>query len=341
MPVDPHPFLSRLAADWPPSRWAEVTVLIAVSGGADSVALLRGLVALKTTGAGRLVVGHYNHRWRQAASEADEQFVRELADRLGLTVLVERAEAPVRPPDAAQAHYPSESSARQARYAFLARAAHRVGARYVALGHTADDQIETVLHHLFRGTGLAGLAGMPRTRPLDEATTVIRPMLNIWRTELLDYLRLCGQPFREDATNRELSFRRNWLRHQLLPQVEQQFGPQVRPAILRLAQIARQTEQYLRQQAEAWLAQAAQAVPGGVYLRGAADLPPVLVQTAFSLLWKQQGWPRQELTYDKWNLLLAMLVRPGGEQPPACDLPGGVHVQRVGDGLRLTRAADR
>jgi tRNA(Ile)-lysidine synthase len=345
--VDPQSLPAKLASAWPPAVWADVTVLVAVSGGPDSVALLRALTALKAGGVGRLVVAHYNHRWRRAQSNADEQFVRDLACQLGLPVLIERAatsavaggqtQADTLVPKRIAPRPGSEESARQARYAFLSRAAHEVGARYVALGHTADDQVETVLHHLFRGTGLAGLAGMPRVRALDEATALIRPLLDVWRHEVLAYLQSCGQPYRVDRTNRQLRFRRNWLRHKLLPQVEQQYGPHVRHAILRLASIARSTDEYLAQQAERWLQTACRTVPEGVELLIQPDVPPVLLHAAVARLWKQHGWPMQDFSFDHWNQLFAAIRIPGHEAPSSWDLPGNIHAEWTPPVLRLTR----
>jgi tRNA(Ile)-lysidine synthase len=350
MADDPQSLPTKLAQAWPPSVWADVTVLVAVSGGPDSVALLRAMTSLKTGGTGRLVVAHYNHGWRQLESDADEQFVRHLACRLGWPVLVERATWPTAGsttpapsaahPASATSAPTSEAAAREARYAFFSRAAHQVGARYVALAHTADDQVETVLHHLFRGTGLAGLAGMPRVRPLDEGTALIRPLLDIWRQEVLAYLQACGQEYREDRTNFQLHFRRNWLRHHLLPQVEQQYGPHVRQAILRLASIARQADAYLAQQAEHWLQTASRRVPGGLELLVQPDVPPVVLHAAMVLLWKQQNWPMQDFSFDKWSDLIAVVRNTNREHPTSWDLPGHVHVQWRPPILRLTRVSD-
>lgn len=348
MAVDPQSLSAKLQRAWPPTVWMDVTVLVAVSGGPDSVALLRALTTCKAGGAGRLVVAHYNHRWRQADSDADEEFVRELAGRLGLTVLVDRAAAPdaASPPAGAadqsgtSSIQRNEQSARQARYAFLSRAAHQVGARYVALGHTADDQVETVLHNLFRGTGLAGLAGMPRARPLDEATTLIRPLLDVWRHEVLAYLDACGQPYREDRTNLQLHFRRNWLRHKLLPLVEQQYGPRVRKAILHLSSIARQTEEYLAQEAERWLQTAVHLVPGGVELRIQHDVSPVLLHAVVARLWKEQGWPAQDFSFEKWSRLFAATRKCKDNRSRCWDLPGNVHAEWKPPVLRLTRSSD-
>src|SRR5262245_32292513 len=213
MPLD---LPAQLAAGWPPEAWRDVTILVAVSGGADSVALLHALAQLRTAGEGRLIVAHFNHRLRGAESDGDQAFVEELAARLGLAVVIGRRDGGTdERPDAAD-----EESLRESRYAFLRLESGVHGARYVATAHTADDQVETVLLNILRGTGLAGLAGIPRVRPLAEATTLIRPLLGVSRGEILGYLASLDQPFREDASNRNLEYTRNRVRHELLPLLE-------------------------------------------------------------------------------------------------------------------------
>jgi tRNA(Ile)-lysidine synthase len=110
-----------------------------------------------------------------------------------------------------------EAAARAARYEFLQATAERLGARYVATAHTADDQAETVLHHIVRGTGLAGLAGMSRARSLGAAATLIRPLLSFRRRDVIEYLGALGQSYCEDTTNRDPAFTRSRIRHELLP----------------------------------------------------------------------------------------------------------------------------
>ena len=162
-----HRFEQRVAAAWPPADWQDVAVVVAVSGGCDSVALVRALAHLRDATPGRLVVAHFNHRWRGAESDEDEAFVRGLADQCGLACEVGRGDPPhVSTGDGL------EAAARHQRYHFLREVSDRWGARFVATAHTADDQVETILHRIVRGTGLAGLAGIPRIRLLSPLTTV-------------------------------------------------------------------------------------------------------------------------------------------------------------------------
>ncbi|MCE9526209.1 MAG: tRNA lysidine(34) synthetase TilS, partial [Planctomycetales bacterium] len=129
-------FLSKLAAAFPPASWQDVTVLVAVSGGADSVALLRGLLELKgSSGEGRLIAAHFNHHLRGIESDTDEVFVRDLANELNIPLQVGSSDAPT-----GSMGDGIEAAARAARYEFLTEAAKRVGARYVVTAHTADDQ---------------------------------------------------------------------------------------------------------------------------------------------------------------------------------------------------------
>ncbi len=222
-------FETRLERSWPAQRWQDVSVVVAVSGGADSVGLLCGLARLKSAG-GRLSAAHFNHALRGEESDADERFVTALAGRLGLACQVGHwgpGEPEKRSSDGL------EAAARGARYHFLQSAAEAAGARYVATAHTADDQVETIVQRIFRGTGLGGLAGMRRARPLGPATTLIRPLLGFRREEIRDYLHSAGQSWREDSSNARTDATRNWLRHELLPSVQRHVSPAAPAALLR------------------------------------------------------------------------------------------------------------
>lgn len=201
-------------------------VLVGVSGGPDSVALLHVLVSLGY----RPHVCHYNHRWRGAESDADEQFVRELARQLGVPVAVGRSRrVPLRP---------TEDAARRARFAFFERVAKRTRLRVLVLAHTADDQAETVLQRILRGSGLWGLAGIWPDRRIGRLR-VLRPMLTVWRKDALRYLQRHRLSYREDTSNRDPRWLRNRIRGELLPLLERQYNPRVRAALCRLAEIAR------------------------------------------------------------------------------------------------------
>ena len=197
-------------------------VVVAVSGGADSTALLLILADLAAELGLVIHVAHFDHRTRPKESAEDADFVAKLANRVGAPIRVGRADRPTK----------TEDAARTARYAFLRRAASEIGATAIATGHTRDDQAETVLLHLTRGSGLAGLAGM---RPLREG--IARPLLGIGRAETLAICRDARIRPRTDATNRSLKFARNRVRLKVVPELEK-INPRASDAIARLADAA-------------------------------------------------------------------------------------------------------
>lgn len=328
------PLESRLAQSWPPERWAELTILVAVSGGADSVALLRALHSLAGGGAGRLAVGHFNHQLRGQESQADEQFVGELCQELGVPCLVGY-------PSSGSAGSFSEAAARTARYAFLQETASRLGARYVVTAHTADDQVETILHRILRGTGIAGLAGMERVRPLGPLT-LIRPLLGFRRAELREYLARLGQPYRSDSSNADLRFTRNRLRHELLPSLAAQFNPSVDEALLRLGQLAGEVQAVIDRLVDRLWAEAVSEAPPGVIAIEARRLQGqerYLVRQLLLTVWQRLGWPLGAMGFSGWDLLADMLAAAGEPPSPAPRkqlFPGAILAELVGDRLLLS-----
>jgi tRNA(Ile)-lysidine synthase len=205
---------------------------VAVSGGADSVALLRLLVAMRAELGVVVSAVHFNHKLRGKASDADEKFVAALAEKLGATLHLGRADVAGK---AKREKANLEDAARRARYEFFERLAERGAMEIVATAHTMDDQAETVLAHIFRGTGIAGLAGI---HPV--AGRVVRPLLGFRREELRKFLRAKKQGWREDASNRDITRTRARMRKKLLPLLEKQFNPAVIEHLAALADRARE-----------------------------------------------------------------------------------------------------
>ena len=330
-------FLDKLRTSWPPDDWSDVTVLVAVSGGADSVALLRGLSQLRVASSGRLVAAHFNHRLRGSESDGDQAFVEELAREVGVELIVGAAAGDLAAEHGGQG---LEGAARNARYEFLTRAAGQCGARYVATAHTADDQVETILHHILRGTALAGLAGIPRTRQLTEAATLIRPLLDVTRGEVLDYLKLLGKTYREDSTNLLLKQTRNRIRHELLPLLERDYNPHVRAALLRLGRIADEADEHYRRHAVQLRRQISHPIDGGVEIHTkslghGADLFERYVLVA---VWREQDWPLADMSFEKWEQLRCLACAANTDQTPVVQMyPGGIRAEKQGEVLRLTR----
>jgi tRNA(Ile)-lysidine synthase len=209
---------------------------VAVSGGADSVALLRILKDLRSDLGITLVVVHFDHQLRGPESEADAEFVEGLARESCLEFVFAREDVA----KAAQDHgWNLEDTARRLRYAFFQRVIEESRATRIAVAHTADDQAETVLAHLFRGTGLTGLAGIyPQLGP------VVRPLLETRRKDLREFLQECGQTWREDSTNRDMRRMRARIREELLPLMERDFSPAIVAHLVDLARFAREEEAF-------------------------------------------------------------------------------------------------
>jgi len=342
--------IQAITAAWPASEWADVSVLVAVSGGPDSVALLRALSALKAEagGAGKLVVGHFHHRLRQEA-DGDARFVAELAGRLSLPY--EQGEAGVGAL-AQQRRDGIEAAAREARYNFLESTAERRGARYVVTGHTLDDQIETVLFNILRGTGLAGVAGMTLARPLGSAVSLVRPMLTVRRIEVLAYLEEIGQAYRTDSTNACTDFSRNRLRHELLPLLREKFNPDIDNALARLSGLAGDAQRIVERIADDLLDRclgrgtAASSGNGSVTL-GLGPIKDVdrhLIREMFIALWRRQSWPLQDMGFAEWHALADMALSIGGGPASGTAkgmFPGGILVERHPDRSILLTRQDR
>ena len=211
-------------------------VLVALSGGADSVCLLRVLLALREKCSIQIHAAHYNHRLRGADSAEDEQFVRDLCKRLDVPLTVSFGDVAG---EAKRTHRSVEETAREMRYAFLDETAETVGADKIATGHHADDNAETVLLHLTRGAGLRGLAGIPPKRGC-----IVRPLLSITRQEILGYLADLKQDFVEDRTNEDTAIRRNAIRHLVMPVLQEQ-NPNLLQTITRQSEILRRDARFL------------------------------------------------------------------------------------------------
>jgi tRNA(Ile)-lysidine synthase len=259
------------AAAWRPGE----RLAVAVSGGADSVALLLLLLELREKLGLVLSVVHLNHQLRGRASDADENFVAKLAAKHHLDFFLERLNAAAK---AKREKANLEDTARRARYDFFSRLVAEKKLDRVAVAHTADDQAETVLAHILRGTGLAGLGGIhPQT------ACVIRPLLHIRRAALRAYLRSKKQSWREDATNQDTARMRARIRKKLLPLLEKQFQPAIVAHLVSLADFAREDESFLDQLADQHYSASVQQTPQGLRvstnLFSAPSVPSVLKNT--------------------------------------------------------------
>lgn len=326
----PQPVRRSLDDHWPVSTWRDVRVAVAVSGGPDSVALLRCLAQARQDAGGRgdLVVLHLDHSVRGEASRLDARWVQQLAGQLGLASHLETSKT---------TGPRSEESLRDERRAFYRRAADALGARYLATGHTADDQAETVLFRLLRGAGLRGAAGIRPLTPLTPACSLVRPLLSANRGDVLAYLASIDQSHRRDITNGDDAYARNWLRNQVLPLLAKRF-PAAAAELAGFADRAAEANDLVETLAADLLRRSrleSAGTEGAVTLQSAmlAQSPQALVVEALRLAWRQAGWPQQAMTAGHWRQLGE--IARAAEPQAAVVFPGAVRVERIGDTLVL------
>jgi tRNA(Ile)-lysidine synthase len=278
------------------------TWVVAVSGGGDSVGLLRILHHLAPMAGLRLSVANLDHGSRGEASRADAAFVAELATSLGLPVDLGQWR-PIR-----AGHF--ESDARRARYDWLAEIARARNAEVVAVGHTRDDQAETILHRIVRGTGPRGLAGIPHQRVLatDPRITLVRPLLTADRGEIREYLAELRQPCREDESNADLTRTRARIRHDLLPKLAAEYNPKLVDALVRLGELAAASQRAIEVDArEMEHAAIITFSEDCVVLKHAflCSVPPFLRAEVLRRIWRRAGWPEGSMSAGRWRRLAA------------------------------------
>ena len=230
------------------------SILVAVSGGLDSMVLLHLLAELSRTHRWRLTVAHFNHQLRGRSSDADERLVRRTAEKLGLPFISGCANVREH---AARRGISLEMAARKLRHGFLARVAQKRNIRAIALAHHADDQVELFFLRLLRGAGGEGLAGMKwqSPSPANQKIILARPLLDQSRAALQFYAKSEKIPFREDATNAQLDIQRNRVRHELLPLLVKKYQPALAHVILRQMNILGAEADFVAGAARAWLGQ--------------------------------------------------------------------------------------
>ena len=290
-------------------------LLVAVSGGPDSLALLSILGALRQQYPLRLHVAHLNHGLRGPEAEEDARYVQEVSSRLGVPLTIESADVG----SFRLRHRLSwEAAAREVRYSFLSRTAKAVGASVVALGHTADDQAETVLLHLLRGTGLQGLRGMlpfSRWRSSDgfQKIALARPLLEVTRRETEAFCLASGLTPRYDSSNLEDRFTRNRIRRELIPLLKQH-NPSIQKALVRLAQTVSRDLAYIDEAVqEAWPG-IVSAEPWGLRLRRDAFLAlhPSLQAHLLRRAWEELKGETAGLTFVHMEGMLELTKKAAG-----------------------------
>jgi tRNA(Ile)-lysidine synthase len=351
--------LATLRAFWQAARAAGVAeagpLVIGVSGGPDSLALLHALVRFAPEAGLRLHVAHLDHGLRADASAADAAFVAATCAAWDVPCTVGRADVAAY---AAQGGCSLEDAARRVRYTFLAGVAAKVRAGVVAVGHNADDQVETVVAHWLRGAGPAGLAGMapwaPLPLPPDHAAPaaalgvpvpgaapwLLRPLLNTWRTEITAYCAEAGLTPREDASNADPAYRRNYLRHNLIPLLEREY-PGLRTRLHTSAAIFADEDALLEAHLDRCWPNVADVEGGCVAIRLApfAALPRALQRRALRRAAALVAGNLQGL--DASHIMEALaLLGADGRTGAVLQWPGGLTLRRERDRVLVAQAGE-
>ncbi|MGI5832091.1 MAG: tRNA lysidine(34) synthetase TilS [Thermoguttaceae bacterium] len=335
-------FESRLLESWPFAARRETRCVLAVSGGTDSSAMLCAFARLGKRE--NLRVLHVNHQLRGEESEEDARFTARLAEKYEVSFREERID-PEELRLAALREGSVESGARTIRYRLLLKYAEGFGARYILTAHHADDQVETILYRLFRGSGIDGLVGMSPFRPLNDAVVLARPFLSFSRADLTDYLTRLGESWRVDSSNRSAEFLRNRIRHELIPLLNDLFPGRVDSSIRKFASHAADLKEFLDAQLDAALA----AGGGGEVLvrsdgsvvcsvEHLAKLPPILLSIWFRRLWRDRRWPMRGMDASRWSAL-AQMVSDGVSVRR--ELPGGLSAELYEGEMRLSPVFNR
>ena len=307
-------------------------VLVGVSGGPDSMALLHVLFDLRTEYSISLTVAHYNHQLRTGAAEQEALFVEREAKRLGLPVLMGSDDGVL------SAHRGNvEESARDRRYEFFFKAARDAGARKIALGHNANDQVETVLMWLFRGSGRRGMGGIPPVRG-----PIIRPLIDIERKDIITFLHERRISWREDATNQEGRYRRNRIRQALRPLLESSFERGLIRNVCTAAEIVRDEELWVESVCLERFDAVAEVLNGGIVQFAVNDLnklPEGLQRRLVRVAIERVRGTLRKITFAHVEAILALL---NSANPHALvSLPDGWGARREYDALQIGVFQDR
>ena len=349
----------RLLKVFPVDQWSYRRVCLATSGGPDSVAMVRAMASIAEQNGIRdkLMIVTVNHRLRGSESEGDVAFVRNFGRKLRLPVDVRTVDSNVLKEETRRLGS-LESAARNLRYQLLCDAAHEFSARYIVTAHHAGDQLETILFRLFRGSGVEGLRGVAPIRALDASLTLVRPMLEITREEILAYLEKLKQDYRIDSSNISSVFTRNRIRNELVPVLNDVFPNRWQNALLRLAEQSDEINALLEAHVDELeyelrannerekryrqtLCSLNAVLPGfGKTSQNSIDIPlsPLqkvpneILKRYFRRLWRRLNWPLRDMGYEEWNRLAEAVKEKKATQ----QFPGNVALLFISeDTIRL------
>jgi tRNA(Ile)-lysidine synthase len=304
-----------------PTSEADFPALVAISGGRDSVVMLHWLIS---QGRKNLILCHLNHSLRGRESGQDAALVRRLAKQHSLVCEIQKRDVAAY---AKQHQLSLETAGRQLRHEFLFAVAEKHGAHSVFIAHHADDQAETILANLCRGSSVSGLSGMQRETQLTRGSqqlTLQRPLLEWRRSEVDDYVNRHRLTYREDSSNGSLKYRRNRLRHQILPLLNEIFGRDVAPIIARLGRQARRDDTALSKMATQF-AKTHFSSDGSLLLTPALRLESVAIQSRLLQIWLVEHLGLAGIENADIESALTMLDPKG---PAKVNLPKNRHLRR-------------
>ncbi len=292
------------------------TLLVGVSGGADSVCLLHILINLRNSLGIDLHIVHLNHQLRGAESDADANYMKDMAKKLGINCTVEACDV-----KSYQSEHGCslEEAAREARYSFFTEVAERIGASAVAVGHTANDQAETIIMHMIRGTGLSGLQGM---RPLfqwglpeSRTFTVIRPLLEVTRDETYLYCDTMNLEPRFDSSNLSLEYLRNRIRAEVMPKLVE-YNPNVVEGFSRMARLIAEDVTYLDGEVKRVFGSVVENAPGGIALdnQAFAELPLPLGRNLLRTVLSELIGSLRDIEMVHIESIMEVMARPAGKE---------------------------
>lgn len=303
--------------------------VVAVSGGPDSVGLLHAVVDAfrDSSSSSPLIVGHVNHGLRGQESDDDEAFVRQLFATLAAQPHKPKMQLACTKVDVAglakSRRENVEALARKVRYAWLAEQARGHSVRWVLTGHTLNDQAETTLFHILRGTGIRGLRGMRAVRRLSEGVWLMRPWLTLHKAEVLSYLDERGIAYRLDSSNQDLRLTRNRIRHELLPKLQAEYNGRIHDALAGLAHRAEHACHLIDRQVKKILGKVELPRVENLLvfdLNALQHLSPEVLQSLYAHVWRRERWPRGHMGLREWGRLARWTM----VDARAIDLPEGI-----------------
>jgi tRNA(Ile)-lysidine synthase len=302
------------------------TVLVGVSGGIDSVALLHVLRYLAFEFHICIAVAHLNHGLRQQESERDARFVQSLAKSLGLPYFIDKCDTTTY---AKENKLTKEEAARHLRYAFYDRISQQQGFEKIALGHHKDDTSELVLMNLFRGSGPLGLSGIP---PVRDA--IIRPLIDVSREQILSYVNAAGYDYINDSSNTDIEFLRNRIRHRLLPVLKKEYNPSVGESLNRLANVLRYEEDWIESIIQSYFKKIKIDEDDQTIIFSVEKLKECHIAPVRRIIRKGIQYVKGDLRKIRlFHLAEAVDLLKDGKDRKKMDLPDRVFIQRHGDRL--------